>query len=226
MGFSASMAASNASLCLLLSGGLDSAILLVHLLRQGRTVQPFYVRSRLAWEEAEYGSLQRFLAAVQRPGLAELIVFEMPLDDLYGDHWSVTGKHVPDDTSPDEAVYLPGRNPLLLIKPAVWCQLHGVEELALALLGTNPFPDATPQFFASYSKLLNQATQGKLQIVCPFGGLHKREVMELACDCPLHLTFSCIAPRDGKHCGRCNKCAERQTAFRLIGGPDPTQYAG
>ena len=38
--------------------------------------------------------------------------------------------------------------------------------------------------------------------------------MELGRDMPLELTFSCIDPRDGLHCGRCNKCAERQEAFR------------
>ena len=38
---------------LLLSGGLDSSILLGHLLGKGRRVQPFYVRSHLLWEEAE-----------------------------------------------------------------------------------------------------------------------------------------------------------------------------
>jgi len=39
------------------------------------------------------------------------------------------------------------------------------------------------------------------------------------------LTFSCIAPVDGLHCGRCNKCAERAAAFRLTGTDDPTPYA-
>jgi 7-cyano-7-deazaguanine synthase len=42
---------------------------------------------------------------------------------------------------------------------------------------------------------------------------------------PFHLSFSCLQPHGLRHCGRCNKCAERQLAFRKAGVPDPTTYA-
>jgi 7-cyano-7-deazaguanine synthase len=42
---------------------------------------------------------------------------------------------------------------------------------------------------------------------------------------PLELTFSCLRPVGGLHCGRCNKCAERRRGFAEAGLPDPTQYA-
>ncbi len=210
---------------LLLSGGLDSSILLGHLLREGRHVHPFYVRSGLRWEDAERRHLEKFLRAMAGPRLAELVVLDLPLADLYDDHWSLTGRGVPDLASPDTAVYLPGRNALLLIKAALWCRLHGVEELALAVLSANPFADATPEFFAEFEALLDRATGGRLRITRPFGRLAKREVMELGRGLPLELTFSCIAPADGLHCGACNKCAERIAAFAQIGGDDPTPYA-
>jgi 7-cyano-7-deazaguanine synthase len=54
--------------------------------------------------------------------------------------------------------------------------------------------------------------------------MHKREVMELGRKYSLKHTFSCIAPIDGMHCGQCNKCAERQAAFRMMELPDPTEY--
>jgi 7-cyano-7-deazaguanine synthase len=41
---------------------------------------------------------------------------------------------------------------------------------------------------------------------------------------PLELTFSCMRPLDGRHCGDCNKCAERRKAFRDAGLPDRTPY--
>jgi 7-cyano-7-deazaguanine synthase len=49
--------------------------------------------------------------------------------------------------------------------------------------------------------------------------------MALGRDMPLELTFSCLAPVAGLHCGRCNKCAERQAAFRDAGIDDRTEYA-
>jgi 7-cyano-7-deazaguanine synthase len=213
------------SIGLLVSGGLDSGILLGHYVAEGRRVQPFYVRSGLYWETAERAALGRLLKRLACDRLAPLIEFEMPMADVYGNHWSVTGHSVPPADTPDEAVYLPGRNALLLMKPAVWCRLHEIEELALAPLGSNPFADAGPAFFESFRQALNTAIGGKLVITRPFAQLHKRDVMEMGRHLPLELTFSCIAPVGNEHCGRCNKCAERQAAFRLIDLPDPTQYA-
>jgi 7-cyano-7-deazaguanine synthase len=48
--------------------------------------------------------------------------------------------------------------------------------------------------------------------------------MELGSELPLALTFSCISPRGGLHCGACNKCAERQAAFRAAEMADETRY--
>ncbi|HEX5472834.1 MAG TPA: 7-cyano-7-deazaguanine synthase, partial [Lacipirellulaceae bacterium] len=143
---------------LLLSGGIDSAVLLGHLLARDWCVIPFYVTSGCVWQAAEMESVRRFLSAIAQPRLRELLIFDLPLADLYGNHWSVSGANVPDDRTPDEAVYLPGRNPLLLIKPALWCRMHGIEQLTLATLASNPFPDATPDFFAGFEAMLHAAT--------------------------------------------------------------------
>ena len=215
----------NGDIGVLASGGLDSSILIGHLLKQGRRVQPFYIRTGLLWQENELAALRRFLQAASRPQLADLVVLDLPLADLYADHWSLTGRNTPGADTPDEAVFLPGRNALLLVKAAVWCQLHGVGELALAPLGTSPFADASGEFLADFQAALNHGGAGTLSLLRPFGELSKREVMALGRDLPLELTFSCIAPVDGEHCGRCNKCAERQAAFREAEIPDRTIYA-
>jgi 7-cyano-7-deazaguanine synthase len=210
---------------LLASGGLDSSILLAHLFDRGERVQPIYVRFGLVWQEAELAALRRFLSAVGGSGLMPLVVLDMPAADLYGDHWSITGRDVPDRYAPDEAVYLPARNVLLLVKAAVWCQLHKIEALALAPLRSNPFADATADFFSAFESLVNRGPMGRVRIVRPFADLSKLEVMHLGREYPLELTFSCIAPHGDLHCGACNKCAERQEAFRLIEAFDPTTYA-
>ena len=126
------------AVAVLASGGLDSAILVAHLVNEGREVTPIYVRFGLAWEDAEAGHLEQFLASLPVPGARPLIVLDQPVADIYGPHWSVTGQDVPDDSSPDEAVYLPGRNLLLLAKSSVWCVLNGVPTIALGTLAANP----------------------------------------------------------------------------------------
>jgi 7-cyano-7-deazaguanine synthase len=210
---------------LLLSGGVDSAVLLDQLLERGWRVVPFYVRTGCLWQAAELAAVEQFVDVMARTGLEQLVVLDMPLADLYGEHWSMTGADVPDDASPDEAVFLPGRNPLLLIKPALWCQMNGVQHLAMATLANNPFNDATPEFFQHFDQMLAVATGGHVLISRPFEQLTKNRVLELGSHLPLELTFSCLAPVGRLHCGRCNKCAERRAAFDRAGVPDATRYA-
>ena len=210
---------------LLLSGGLDSSILLGYLLRQNRRVQPFYVRTGVVWEEEELRSIECYMDALASPLLENLVALDLPLVDIYGDHWSVTGHGTPDAASEDRAVYLPSRNALLILKAAVWCQLHGVGQLALGVLNTNPFADATEEFFRSLESALNCDPSGRVRIARPLAGLNKRQVMRLGRGLPLELTFSCISPVGGLHCGQCNKCSERLAAFRLVGRHDATRYA-
>jgi 7-cyano-7-deazaguanine synthase len=209
----------------LVSGGLDSAILVGHLLREQRRVQPIHIRTGLVWQGGELPALQRFLGAVATNDLAELVILDLPLTDLYAGHWSLTGRGTPDADTPDEAVFLPGRNALLLVKAAIWCQLHGISELAMAPLRTSPFEDASEAFFADFQAAINRGSPRPVRLVASFRELTKRQVMALGHGLPLELTFSCIAPIGGLHCGHCNKCAERQAAFREAGLDDRTTYA-
>jgi 7-cyano-7-deazaguanine synthase len=215
----------DAALAVLVSGGLDSAILLAEALRERPAVFPLYVRTGLFWEAVELEYLERFLGAVRRPALNPLRILELPVADLYGEHWSLSGRGVPDDASPDEAVFLPGRNVLLLAKAMLWCHLHQVGEVALAPLSANPFPDATPAFFAAYQDVVNRAVGGTVRIRRPYAELTKTDVLRRGRELPLELTFSCLRPVEGRHCGRCNKCAERRRAFADAGMTDRTEYA-
>jgi 7-cyano-7-deazaguanine synthase len=215
---------SDRTAAVLISGGVDSTILCVDLLRDFSRVCPLYIRSGLRWEPAEIAALRRFLGAVKTDGLEGLVILEEPIADVYGDHWSTTGTSVPGSETPDEAVYLPGRNLLLTLKAAVWCRLHDIETLALGSLGSNPFPDSTADFFERLESLVNQAIGGRLRLDRPFARRHKTDVLLRGRHLPLHLTFSCIDPVDGQHCGICNKCAERRKGFADAGLADLTNY--
>jgi 7-cyano-7-deazaguanine synthase len=208
----------------LVSGGLDSAILLGELLHSGQVVQPLYVRCGLFWEPVEQEHLLRYLEALRCPSLLPLHILEMPVRDLYPHHWSLSGEGVPGADTPDDAVFLPGRNVLLLSKAILWCHLRGIAEVTMAPLESNPFPDATPSFFADFEAVVNQAVGGRVRVRQPYLGLHKTEVIRRGVGLPLEFTFSCIRPVDGRHCGICNKCAERQQAFAGAGVPDRTPY--
>jgi 7-cyano-7-deazaguanine synthase len=210
-------------LAVLASGGLDSAVLVGEALAAGARVWPVYIRCGLRWETAELAYLRRFLAAIASPALEDLVTLEMPVADVYGDHWSLRGT-VPDYETPDEAVYIPGRNVLLLSKALLWCHLHDVGTLAMASLSANPFPDATESFLAKFGQVVNEATRGRVRIVRPYAELKKTDVVARGRALPLELTLSCLAPLDGLHCGRCNKCAERRHAFAAARVVDHVRY--
>ena len=214
----------NRRACVLISGGLDSCVLLAHLGEQGREITPLYVQAGLVWERVELIWLRRFLASLNHSGLKPLKRLSFPVEDTYQTHWSTTGQAVPGAHSEDSAVYLPGRNLLLLSKAAVYCALNRIGVIALGLLKGNPFPDATPAFLRGFESLASQALTHSLEIVTPFSSLSKAAVIELGKAFPLELTFSCIRPVGEKHCGGCNKCAERRRSFADAGVNDRTDY--
>ncbi len=218
--------ASNAErVCVLMSGGLDSAGLLWRLIHRRIRVMPLYVRCGLRWEEAELFWLRRFLRAMRSPLLEPLRIVDMPLRSVYGSHWSMGGGGIPGARSADRAVYLPGRNLLLPRAAAIVCTQRSISTMILGTLKGNPFGDATPQFFVQLARCLGQALDRPVRILTPFAHRQKAHLVREAASAPLALTFSCLNPRGHQHCGACNKCAERSRAFRAAGICDPTRYA-
>lgn len=211
-------------LAVLLSGGLDSAVLVGLLAQQGKIVHPIYVRTGLYWEAVELQWLHIFLKELCSPAIQPIKEVSLPVEDIYGAHWSITGENIPGFDSPDERVYLPGRNLLLLSKSALYCASKNLTVLALGLLKGNPFGDSGPDFLTSFEKAAGLALNFSFRFWAPFRNFSKCDVISMGRHFPLEFTFSCIHPMDGHHCGNCNKCAERQHAFALAGVMDKTIY--
>ena len=212
---------------MLFSGGLDSAVLLALERRDREPVWPIHVRAGLAWEEAERRAIDRLLAAAPFAGRVQpLQTLAVDMRDVYPPtHWAVVGRPPAYDT-PDEDVYLEGRNIVLISKAAVLCARLGIDRLALGPLAANPFPDATPDFFGTMARAMSLGLGRPFSIATPLVHLHKEDVVQLglALGVPLELTLSCMNPSGDAHCGKCSKCRERRDAFAAAGGADPTNY--
>ena len=209
----------------LLSGGLDSAVLVADEATRDE-VQPIYVSVGLAWEAEEQAVVARFLAALPRSmRVRPLVALTVDMRDVYdASHWAITGRP-PEYHTPDEDVYLPGRNVILLGKAGVYCASARIGRLALGTLGHNPFPDARPAFRDAMARALSLGLAHPLQIDAPYASISKAEVIRrgAALGVPFELTLSCMKPL-GRHCGECSKCRERHDAFVDAGIPDPTAY--
>jgi 7-cyano-7-deazaguanine synthase len=231
----------------LLSGGLDSAVLLVDEATRGE-VQPIYVSVGLAWESGERAMVSRFLA---HPSLDRrvrpLVSLSVDMRDVYAaTHWAVRGQPPAYHTA-DEDVYLPGRNIVLLGKAGVYCAAAKLDRLVLGTLEHNPFPDATPEFRGAMARALTLGLAHDLRIDAPYSGSSKAQVVARGIELgvPFELTLSCMNPqseirpsrasgrpepaegrnpKSATHCGLCSKCRERHDAFIELGVADPTEY--
>ena len=211
----------------LLSAGLDSAVLAAAELRSGR-VHPIYVAAGLAWEVEELRALERLLASPPFAGrAAPLVRLTFGVEDVYpASHWALRGEPPAFDT-PDDDVYLTGRNVVLLSKAAIHCAQNGISRIALGPLAGNPFPDATREFFDAMARALSLGLAHDLDVATPFATMHKADVVRLGATLrvPLELTLSCMNPRQGLHCGQCSKCRERRDAFIEANVEDATRYS-
>ena len=234
------------STAVLLSGGLDSAVLVAdEAVSSG--VYPIYVSVGLAWEAAERAIVSSFLARAPLNGRARpLVSLGVDMHDIYAaTHWAMEGRP-PAYHTPDEDVYLPGRNVTLLGKAAVFCAASKVERLVIGTLAHNPFPDATPEFRSAMAHALSLGLDWPLTIDAPYANTEKAEVIRrgAALGVPFELTLSCMNPPPQSlipnpqslvsnpqslvaaiHCGLCSKCRERHDAFVEAAVQDPTTYA-
>ena len=217
-----------AGAAVLLSGGIDSAVVLAVERERARKVWPIHVRSGLAWEAAEARAIVRLLGQPPFAGRVEpLQTVNVDMRDVYpATHWAVVGRAPAYDT-PDEDVYLEGRNIILISKASVLCGRLNASRLSLGPLAGNPFPDATPAFFEAMARAMTLGLARPLEIAAPLATLQKEDVIRMGMShgVPLEFTLSCMQPAVDRHCGRCSKCRERQQAFHAAGIADPTSYA-
>ena len=220
----------------LCSGGLDSAVLLAQVAADARAGRrdpavALYVSVGFAWEREERQMLHRLFATAPYQGLPAPVELSFDMRDVFpATHWAVRGTP-PAAHTPDEDVFIDGRNVILLSKAAVYMAaaarpLPAAVTLLLGPLAGNPFPDATPAFFAATANALSLGLGIPITVEAPLAAMRKAEVVQRGVELgvPLELTLSCMNPSDGVHCGRCSKCRERRDGFREAGVADPTPY--
>jgi len=219
----------------LVSGGLDSAVLLAYEAQRGRS-HPLYVSTGMAWEASELRMLEHLLASpLFRQGTAPLCRVAISMRDVYPEsHWALRGLAPAADTT-DEQVFLEGRNLVLLTKAAVLAAQRRLSAISLGLLRGNPFPDARPSFLHAIGQAISIGLDHQLEVRAPFANLSKQEVVALgnSLGVPLDRTLSCMQPSLSSStrralpvaCGACSKCRERSAAFAAAGAVDDAVLA-
>ncbi len=212
----------------LLSGGMDSTVLLANALAEGSTVEAVSIHygQRHARELEAAGSIARYYR------LRHDVVDLTPLRDLLAGSALTTGPDVPDGHYADEnmrVTVVPNRNMIMLSVAAGIAAARGHRHVATAVHAGDHFiyPDCRPEFTAAVSlaAMLGTAGYGDVDIVAPFVRKTKTEIARLGYTlrAPLAMSWSCYKG-GSQHCGRCGTCVERAEAFHDAGVPDPTDY--
>ena len=209
------------------SGGIDSTVLLGHLLAEGREVFALSV---------DYGQRhRRELEAAMRIcahyGVKHQVADLRALAPLFGAN-ALTDSHVavPEghyEEASMKATVVPNRNMLLIAVAASWAMSLKASSVAYGAHGGDHaiYPDCRPVFADALDKAIRLADWHEVSLERPFVGMDKTGIVRrgVALRVPLELTWSCYVGGD-QHCGKCGTCVERKEAFVQAGVKDPTDY--
>jgi len=220
----------------LVSGGMDSAVVLAIAREQGFAVHALSVRygQRHTSELDAAAEVSRALGAIAHKtvhvdlrsiGGSALTDDDiaMPLDD---------DGHVIGATIP--STYVPARNTIMLSIALGWAEVLGSADIFCGVnaVDYSGYPDCRPEFIDAFERLANVATKAGVEgagfrVHAPLLRLSKadivREGLRLGVD--FSRTVSCYqADAEGRACGHCDACRLRAEGFSAAGVPDPTRY--
>ena len=122
---------------------------------------------------------------------------------------------------------VPNRNMIFLAVAAGYAEGLGAGYVAYAAHTEDHYlyPDCRPEFIGSVGETIKLATDGKVKLIEPFTYKTKADIVTLGkkLSVPFRKTYSCYQGGEF-HCGVCSTCLERKKAFVQAKVEDPTEY--
>ncbi len=224
----------------LVSGGMDSAVVIAIAREQGHAVHALSVRygQRHTSELDAAGRVARDLGAVEHKTVSvdlRSIGGSALTDDI--DVPTDADGHPVGDAAPEGLIpvtYVPARNTIMLSMALGWAEVIGAADIFCGVnaVDYSGYPDCRPAFIEAFQALANLATKAGvegagLRIHAPLQHMSKadivREGLRLGVD--FSTTVSCYQADDrGRACGRCDACRLRAEGFAAAGAVDNTRY--
>ncbi len=215
------------SVIVLLSGGLDSTVLLYKLKADGYRVQALSAdygqrhRKELdyAKEICEYTHTKHYIADLNAVKFC-----------LLGGSQTDLSVPVPKGHYADEsmkATVVPNRNMIMLSLATGLAISTKADAVAYAAHAGDHavYPDCRPEFMTAMHTAMRLADYSPIQLLAPFATITKADIVKMGSwlNVPFEKTWSCYSGRE-LHDGTCGTCFERHEAFELAGVTDPTVY--
>ena len=219
----------------LVSGGMDSAVVLAIAREAGFAVHALSVR---------YG--QRHTSELDAADRVAKALGAVAHKTVHVDLRSIGGSALTDDidvpTDTDGHVigqgipstYVPARNTIMLSVALGWAEVLGATDLFCGVnaVDYSGYPDCRPEFIEGFEALANLATKAgvegsRFRVHAPLMRMGKAEIVQegLRLGVDFAQTVSCYqADADGRACGHCDACRLRALGFSDAGVADPTRY--
>ncbi|MBA3721163.1 MAG: 7-cyano-7-deazaguanine synthase QueC [Parachlamydiaceae bacterium] len=211
----------------LLSGGIDSTVVLALALSHGKNCyalsfnygQKHIVELEAAKEIAKYYKVPHHIINID--------------PKAFGKSSLVSNIESPKERSLEEMItkgipntYVPARNTLFLAFALGQCELHEAQEIHFGsnLMDYACYPDCRPTYMQAYQSLMNLATKQAVEgnppsLITPLIYFDKKSIIKkgLSLGAPLELTISCYNPID-RHtpCNQCDACILRNMGFAEV----------
>ncbi len=221
----------------LLSGGMDSSVLLHYVVKhlQSRPVFAltfYYGQRHLREVEAARHQVAALADAVKEHLVLNFSLFQKIIggaSTLLKD-----GQTVPELTEIEDAerdqppTYVPNRNMILLALAAAFAESRNCTTVYYGAQAHDEYGywDCTPDFVSRLNQVFGLNRRNPIKVAAPFAGMHKTEEIKLGRELGVDFaaTWSCY--RGGQQpCQVCPTCVERRIAFHDAGVEDPLAAA-
>src|SRR4249919_3904170 len=219
----------------LVSGGMDSAVVLAMAQEQGYACHALSV----SYGQRHSAELVAATELAQSQGAVEHKTVVVDLRSIGGS--ALTSDIAVPERGIDEAAgagipvtYVPARNTIMLSVALGWAEVLGAVEIHCGVnaVDYSGYPDCRPEFIAAFDQLAALATKAGVEgsptrVQAPLMRMSKAEIVRegLRLGVDFASTVSCYqADAEGRACGHCDACRLRAAGFVEAGVTDPTRY--
>lgn len=223
------------SAVVLLSGGLDSSVLLHHVRKTvavERVLALSYNYGQRHSRELECARWQADRAHAAEHRVIDVSFLGALLQS--GSALIAGGRDVPDlaeltmDELSQPPTYVPNRNMMLLSMAAAYAEATEIHDVFYGAQAMDEYGywDCTIEFIARINAVLSLNRSKPVKIQAPFVTMKKAEVVKLGLGLGVDFAHTWSCYRGGAQaCGTCPTCVERLNAFQTAGATDPLAYA-
>ena len=221
----------------LLSGGLDSATVLMIAKSQGYSC---YCLS-LDYHQRHIAELVAAKNIVQSLGAADHKTLQLDLSLFGGSALTDDNISVPESANNTAipagipVTYVPARNTIMLSLALAWAEVLGAQDIFIGVnaLDYSGYPDCRGEYVEAFQQMANLATKSavegqKITVHAPLINMTKADIITQGTKLgvPYHKTVSCYqANADGLACAKCDSCRLRKQGFLAANLEDQTRYA-